>query len=156
MDNEFNNFIERFLQWSIDTVEKTQEHGMPLCVYAKKTRLSNLYQFIDAREDMISQIETFDNSKDIGVAWLGDVIDIERVNANLAVLRNRNLDLTIMLSTPNTGFITSSFTHSVVIHNKIDFNKKRLHLYDIGYYSIYPTHFQNIIRDICKNEQSDE
>lgn len=152
MDAAFEEFTKKFLQWSIDVAEQTQPNGYELCVYAKATRLQNAYHFIDARTDTINQVETFDKTKDIGIAWVGDDIDLEQYIRILLELRERNPDLTIMLSTTTTGLVKHSFTCAFILHNKIDFCKRQKHLYNIGYYSIYPEKFQKQMEELYKND----
>ena len=152
MINTFEEFIDKFLQWSIDVAEQPQSTGHELCIYAKTTRLKKAYHFIDARVDTIHQVETFDRTKDIGIAWVGDEIDLDHYIGILLELRERNPDLTVMLSTSTTGLVKRGFTCAFIVHNKNDFYKKQKHLYNIGYYSIYPEKFQKKMEDLYKND----
>lgn len=81
-----------------------------------------------------------------------DDIDLEQYIRILLELRERNPDLTIMLSTTTTGLVKHSFTCAFILHNKIDFCKRQKHLYNIGYYSIYPEKFQKQMEELYKND----
>ena len=70
---EFNNFVTNFLDWTKTVIEEKQPNGWPICPYARKARLDNEIQFIDAREN-IERCHTQINLKKymIAICWLGD------------------------------------------------------------------------------------
>jgi hypothetical protein len=49
----FNDFKKTFLNWSDTLIEPKQDSGSPICPYARKARLQNKIQFIDARENSL-------------------------------------------------------------------------------------------------------
>lgn len=137
MINDFSDFVEKFWKWEAN-LEIPTDRSWPACPYARAARLENKVELIDAREDM-NKISDFDRNMDIGIAWLGDEIDLEKKRAQLDVLRKKNPDLDLMISRPGgRASLAPNFTNTVVIHRSDDLLKRRRALYEAGYYQDYP------------------
>ena len=59
----FELFQERFLKWTEETIEAKQDNGFPICPFARKARLQNKIQFINALTDVSGSLESFDKQK---------------------------------------------------------------------------------------------
>lgn len=134
----FKEFKEKFLKWSIDEVEPLQQNNYHVCPYATNARKCNAIHFIDGRVNFLKQIETFDASNDIGVVWLGDNINVEKLTDKLKTVAENNPHLIYLWSTPSTSYIKQNFTNTIVIHKRSDYFRKQRTLYESGHYEQYP------------------
>lgn len=102
-------------------------------------------QFIDARENL-SEMDTFDrDAYEIGIAWLGDIDNIDPVEKFCEEAMLANPDLLYFTSTRNSGHFVKNFTDCVFIQLKGDILTKRKHLKTIGYYDNWPNDYYKII-----------
>lgn len=134
----FKEFKDQFLKWSIDEVEPLQQNNYHVCPYATNARKRNSIHFIDGRGNFLKQIETFDSSNEMGVVWLGDNINVQKLTDKLKTVAVNNPHLIYLLSTPSTSYIKQNFTNTVVIHRRSDYFRKQRNLYESGYYNQYP------------------
>lgn len=141
----YSEFIAKFLDWSETSIEAKQDSGFPVCPYARKARLQKKIQFIDARENL-SEMDTFDrDAYEIGIAWLGDIDNIDPVEKFCEEAMLANPDLLYFTSTRNSGHFVKNFTDCVFIQLKGDILTKRKHLKTTGYYDNWPNDYYKII-----------
>ena len=141
----YSEFIAKFLDWSETSIEAKQDSGFPVCPYARKARLQKKIQFIDARENL-SEMDTFDrDAYEIGIAWLGDIDNIDPVEKFCEEAMLANPDLLYFTSTRNSGHFVKNFTNCVFIQLKGDILTKRKHLKTTGYYDNWPNDYYKII-----------
>ncbi len=142
----FELFQERFLKWTEETIEAKQDNGFPICPFARKARLQNKIQFINALTDVSGSLESFDKQKyQIGIAWLGDHVDMRSVEIELETLRKQNPDLLYFTSTTDSGFFAKNFTNCVFIQLVSDIMEKRKYLHTTKYYKDWPTWYYESI-----------
>jgi hypothetical protein len=143
----FNDFKKTFLNWSDTLIEPKQDSGSPICPYARKARLQNKIQFIDARENL-SEMDTFDrDAYEIGIAWLGDIDNIDPVGKFCEQSMLANPDLLYFTSTRSSGHFVKNFTDCVFIQLKDDILAKRQHLKSTDYYDNWPKNYYNKIME---------
>jgi hypothetical protein len=143
----FNDFKKIFLNWSDTLIESKQDSGSPICPYARKARLQNKIQFIDARENL-SEMDTFDrDAYEIGIAWLGDIDNIDPVGKFCEQSMLANPDLLYFTSTRSSGHFVKNFTDCVFIQLKDDILAKRQHLKSTDYYDNWPKNYYNKIME---------
>jgi hypothetical protein len=143
----FNDFKKAFLSWSETLIESKQESGSPICPYARKARLQDKIQFIDARESLL-ELNNFErDTYEIGIAWLGDIDNIAPVEKFCAAAMIANPDLLYFTSTRSSGHFVKNFTDCVFIQLKDDILTKRKHLKSIGYYNNWPENYYNKIME---------
>jgi hypothetical protein len=143
----FNDFKKTFLNWSDTLIESKQDSGSPICPYARKARLQNKIQFIDARENL-SEMDTFDrDAYEIGIAWLGDIDNIDPVGKFCEQSMLANPDLLYFTSTRSSGHFVKNFTDCVFIQLKDDILAKRQHLKSTDYYDNWPKNYYNKIME---------
>lgn len=148
----FETFKNNFLTWTENEIESKKLDGFPICPFARKARLQNKIQFIDARENKPLDYELFDmDTYEIGIAWLGDDADIESVESVLEPLREKHQDLFYFLSTPGSGAFASNFTGCVFIQLKQDILNKRDYLLKTDYYKSWNADYFNEITDLEKS-----
>lgn len=142
----FSDFQQEFLNWSQNNIEVKQDSGLPVCPFARKARLQQKIQFIDARDDL-SQLNTFDKSiYEIGIAWLGDIDNIDPVEKFCTDSMDANPDLLYFTSTRDSGHFVKNFTDCVFIQLRGDIMKKRNYLKDnTTYYDNWPDAYYKLI-----------
>lgn len=142
-------FTNKFLAWTEETIEAKKLDGFPICPYAKRARLTNKIQFIDSRDDTAS-FETFDKSRyEIGICYLGDDADISLIEPVLRELKEKNPDLLYFTSTPTSGHFAQNFTKCVFIQLTGDILEKRKQLHATDYYKSWPeAYYQSIISSV--------
>jgi len=142
----FSDFQQEFLNWSQNNIEVKQDSGLPVCPFARKARLQQKIQFIDARDDL-SQLNTFDKSTyEIGIAWLGDIDNIDPVEKFCTDSMDANPDLLYFTSTRDSGHFVKNFTDCVFIQLRGDIMKKRNYLKDnTTYYDNWPDAYYKLI-----------
>ena len=119
----FEEFKERFIEWSISSIEKG------ICPFAKKARLENKIQFLDWSENENEQFDQ-DNYQ-IAIAWTDDrIVNIPHTES-----------LYYFTSTKDSGYFAKNFTNCVFIQKKNDIDEKRTMLHDIGYYDNWPREY---------------
>jgi hypothetical protein len=136
--NNFENFKEKFVGWSF-AVEEKQSNNLPVCPYAKHARVTNNLQFFDGRENLKECFLNYTGETDMGVVWLGDNIDSKTVNSTLKEQRKIKPNIVYFLSTANSGYISKSFTNTIIMHRYDDYLIKQRSLYEQGYYEMYPS-----------------
>jgi hypothetical protein len=142
----FETFIEQFLDWSENTIEQKKEDGFAVCPYAKKARISNKIQFIDARDTTLDKLKTFNKEVyDIGIAWLGDDYDMTVAEDIADTMRNDNRDLLYFTSTPTSGYFAKNFTNCIFIQLTDDIEEKRKQLHTTDYYDSWSDDYYKII-----------
>jgi hypothetical protein len=140
MDNKFQQFKDKFIDWSIQNVEIKKPDGWLVCPYAKSARISNSIQFIDARNDLVKAIQSYDTQYQIGIAWLGDSVSNQERQSIRKILASDAIDESIvcLLSAPDSRSTTvMAVSYYVILHSKSDFLKKRRYLFEQGYYENY-------------------
>jgi hypothetical protein len=141
----FSDFEQEFLKWSQNSIEVKQDSGLPVCPFARKARLQQKIQFIDAR-DSLSQLNTFDKSTyEIGIAWLGDINDMEPVEKFCEEAMVANPDLLFFTSSRNSGHFVKNFTDCVFIQLRGDIMEKRKYLKTTKYYDNWPDTYYKLI-----------
>jgi hypothetical protein len=141
---EFEDFKAEFIEWSFDA-EKIQTNNLPLCPYAKHTRITNNVEFFDGRENLKECLLKYTGEKDMGVIWLGNNIDVEDVNIVLTEQQKINANIIYFLTEKNVvvqrynfGFISKSFTNTIIMHRYDDYLIKQRSLFEKKYYDQYP------------------
>lgn len=142
----FETFQMKFLEWTEKSVESKKSDGFSVCPYAKKARLENKIQFINAMSNTIDQLQSFDKEKfEIGIAWLGDNTDMQTVEYELEILRQKNPDLLYFTSTPDSGYFVQNFTNCVFIQLQQDIMHRRQQLHTTKYYDSWPEYYYKLI-----------
>jgi len=136
----------KFLEWTEKSVESKKSDGFSVCPYAKKARLENKIQFINAVSNTTDQLQSFDKEKfEIGIAWLGDNTDMKTVEYELEILRQKNPDLLYFTSTPDSGYFVQNFTNCVFIQLQQDIMHRRQQLHTTKYYDSWPEYYYKLI-----------
>jgi len=142
----FETFQMKFLEWTEKSVESKKSDGFSVCPYAKKARLENKIQFINAISNTTDQLQSFDKEKfEIGIAWLGDNTDMQTVEYELEILRQKNPDLLYFTSTPDSGYFVQNFTNCVFIQLQQDIMHRRQQLHTTKYYDSWPEYYYKLI-----------
>lgn len=142
----FEEFQERFLKWTEEVIEAKKSDGFPICPFARKARLQNKIQFINATNDVISSLETFDKSQfEIGIAWIGENPEMDYIESELYLLSKKNPDLLYFTSTTESGHFAKNFTNCVFIQLRNDIMEKRKYLHTTSYYNNWPEEYYKII-----------
>lgn len=142
----FETFQMKFLEWTEKSVESKKSDGFSVCPYAKKARLENKIQFINAMSNTIDQLQSFDKEKfEIGIAWLGDNTDMQTVEYELEIMRQKNPDLLYFTSTPDSGYFVQNFTNCVFIQLQQDIMHRRQQLHTTKYYDSWPEYYYKLI-----------
>jgi len=145
----FDEFTAAFLTWTEEKIESKGDGDWPVCPYARKARLTNKIQFIDAREDVHTSLKLFDDTTyEIGIAWLGDdnQADIEATQKVIDFYGDLNPSLLYFMSTTDSGAFEKNFTNCVFIQLKDDILVKRNWLLEnTSYYNDWsPEYFKSI------------
>jgi hypothetical protein len=144
----FETFKTQFLEWVQDKIEPTRGNGYPICPFARKARLQDRIQFINAPRGIYGEFLEFDEENyDIGIAWLGEFTS--GIEDELEDLRKLNPHLLYFLSTPQSGHFVKNFTNCVLIQKKDDIEIKRQVLLDTTYYDDWP---KDYYKEIMNNE----
>ena len=144
----FETFISTFLMWSEERIEQKKLDGFPICPFARKARLTQKIQFIDARDLRAVSLESFDKETyEIGIAWLGDIDKDQLHNIELITeqLMIENPDLLYFTSTRESGHFVKNFTDCVFIQLKGDIMEKRKYLKNTKYYDSWPADYYKLI-----------
>lgn len=142
----FELFKERFLKWTEDVIEAKKDDGYPICPFAKRARLLDKIQFINALTDVQAQLETFDKEKyEIGIAWLGDHANMESLEFELEPLRKKHPDLLYFISSTDSGYFAKNFTNCIFIQLRSDILEKRGYLHTTNYYDNWPKDYYKSI-----------
>ena len=73
----FEEFKIKFVLWIQEEIEPVRNDGFPVCPYAKRARLTDKIQFINASVLVNDNLNMFDSNRyDIGICWLGENINI--------------------------------------------------------------------------------
>jgi len=135
----FQDFQDTFLKWTEEVIEAKKDDGFPICPFARKARLQNKIQFINATDEVYESLETFDkNSFEIGIAWIGEDVNMRIVDYALDRLRNKNKDLLYFISTTDSGYFAKNFTNCIFIQLYDDIMEKRKYLHTTKYYENWP------------------
>ena len=141
----FDEFKNKFLEWTELEIEAKKEDGFPVCPYAKHARINNKIQFIDARQNTMDQLRTFDKENfEIGIAWIDDQ-DMQSIEMMTDYLHQLNDDLLYFTSTTDSGYFAKNFTDCVFIQLKADIMEKRDQLHKTNYYESWPYHYYHAI-----------
>ena len=90
----FDTFIATFLTWTESSVEAKKDDGYPVCPFARKARLQDKIQFIDARSFSEYELLTFDKERyEIGIAWMGDDVDSDAMETLAKQMEEKTPDL---------------------------------------------------------------
>jgi hypothetical protein len=144
----FETFKTQFLEWVQAKIEPTRGNGYPICPFARKARLQDRIQFINAPRGIFGEFLEFDEENyDIGIAWLGEFTS--GIEHELADLKKANPHLLYFLSTPQSGHFAKNFTNCVLIQKKDDIEIKRQVLLDTTYYDDWP---EDYYKEIMNNE----
>lgn len=150
--NEFEIFKESFIKWSLNVAENIQPNKLPLCPYAKNARTTDNLQFIDGRKDLQQALSFYDGKKDMGIIWLGNVINEKEITDILKNQRKINSHIVYFLSTPKTTS-GKAFSNSIIMHRYDDYLIKQRKLYEQNYYDQYPddSEIKNLVINRYKN-----
>lgn len=111
----FQEFQNKFLEWTENEIEAKKLDGFPVCPFARKARLQNKIQFIDARDNQMDTYELFDrDTYEIGIAWV-DGCDMREVEEMCTALTKKHTDLLYFTSTTSSGHFVKNFTNCVFI-----------------------------------------
>lgn len=142
----FDTFIATFLTWTESAVEAKKDDGYPVCPFARKARLQDKIQFIDARSFSEYELLTFDKERyEIGIAWMGDDVDSEAMEALAKQMEETNPDLFYFTSTNKSGHFVKNFTNCIFIQLKGDIMEKRGYLKGTKYYDSWPIDYYKLI-----------
>tara|TARA_B100001248_G_scaffold262661_1_gene260512 strand:- start:12951 stop:13433 length:483 start_codon:yes stop_codon:yes gene_type:complete len=142
----FNQFSEKFLKWTEEVIESKKIDGFPICPFARKARLTDKIQFIDARDNIEESLLTFDpKDKEIGIAWLGDLDDVSGVEKITEKIMKEHPNLLCFTSTRSSGAFAKNFTDCVFIQIKSDILEKRKWLKTTDYYNSWPIDYYKLI-----------
>lgn len=144
----FQEFQQRFLEWTQNEIEAKKLDGYPICPFARKARLQNKIQFIDARDNQESSYETFDKQTyEIGIAWV-DGCDITEVESVIEQQMKKHNDLLYFTSTTTSGHFAKNFTDCVFIQLRDDLTTKRKYLHTTKYYDSWPEEYYKLITSV--------
>ena len=145
----FEQFQDQFLKWTIEVIEAKKEDGFPICPFARKARLQNKIQFINALTNVSCKLSSFDKENfEIGIAWLGDHCELDTVETELKILRKKNPDLLYFTSTTTSGHFAKNFTNCVFIQLRSEILEKREYLHTTKYYDSWPLDYYKLITDV--------
>ena len=141
----FQEFQDKFLEWTETEIESKKLDGFPVCPFARKARLQNKIQFIDARDNQMDTYELFDmDTYEIGIAWV-DGCDMRKVEEMCSSLTEKHPDLLYFTSTTKSGHFVKHFTNCVFIQLRDDINEKRKYLHTTKYYDSWPEEYYKLI-----------
>ena len=141
----FEEFCNSFLKWTEEVIEAKKADGFPICPFARKARLQNKIQFIDTRSNL-NQLRLFDDQVyEIGIAWLGDDIDMDTVEQSIELYRQDNPDLLYFTSSTESGLFAKNFTNCIFIQKRDDIMEKREYLHTTKYYDNWPVWYYKLI-----------
>lgn len=143
----FEDFKKQFMHWSELSVEAKKSDGFPVCPYAKFARLNNKVQFLDARESIDALHDFDDTSYEIGIAWIGDNVDVDSVEIQLQIFKEQYPHLLYFTSTPASGHFAKNFTNCVFIQLRNDILEKRNQLHNTQYYDSWPEFYYKLIME---------
>jgi hypothetical protein len=148
----FEEFKEAFLQWSIEKIEAKKPDGFPVCPYARKARMDNKVQYIDASDD-VSELRNFDSENyEIGIAWLGhDDPNIKAAINTCDFLSKLNPHLLYFTSTTESGYFEKNISNCIFIQLKDDIMEKRDQLLETKYYDSWPAEYFHEITGLTKD-----
>jgi hypothetical protein len=139
-------FKKRFLRWSESVIEKKKEDGFAVCPFAKRSRIKDKIQFIDARHNTFTKLNTFNKEDyDIGIVWLGDDYDMSIASSISATIQEEHTDLLYFTSTPTSGYFAKNFTNCIFIQLADDIEEKRKQLHTTSYYDSWSEDYYKII-----------
>lgn len=144
----FQEFQNKFLEWTENEIEAKKLDGFPICPFARKARLQNKIQFIDARDNQSDTYETFDkNQYEIGIAWV-DGCDMDQVQSVIEQQMQKHEDLLYFTSTTTSGHFAKNFTNCVFIQLRDDLKEKRKYLHTTKYYESWPEEYYKLITSV--------
>jgi hypothetical protein len=144
----FQEFQDKFLEWTEEEIEAKKLDGFPICPFARKARLQNKIQFIDARNNLASSYDTFDKETyEIGIAWV-DGCDMSEVEKIIELQATKDTDLLYFTSTTTSGHFTKNFTNCVFIQLRGDLEEKRKYLHTTKYYDSWPLDYYKMITSV--------
>ena len=144
----FQEFQNKFLDWTENEIEAKKLDGFPICPFARKARLQNKIQFIDARDNKESSYETFDKEiYEIGIAWV-DGCDMHQVENTIEQQMQKHNDLLYFTSTTTSGHFAKNFTNCVFIQLRDDLTEKRKYLHTTKYYDSWPIDYYKLITSV--------
>lgn len=144
----FQEFQNKFLEWTENEIEAKKLDGFPICPFARKARLQNKIQFIDARDNQSDTYETFDkNQYEIGIAWV-DGCDMDQVESVIEQQMKKHNDLLYFTSTTTSGHFAKNFTNCVFIQLRDDLTEKRKYLHTTKYYESWPEEYYKLITSV--------
>ena len=144
----FQEFQNKFLEWTENEIEAKKLDGFPICPFARKARLQNKIQFIDARDNQSDTYETFDKGQyEIGIAWV-DGCDMDEVESVIEQQMKKHNDLLYFTSTTTSGHFAKNFTNCVFIQLRDDLTQKRKYLHTTKYYESWPEEYYKLITSV--------
>ena len=144
----FQEFQNKFLEWTETEIEAKKLDGFPICPFARKARLQNKIQFIDARDNQSDTYETFDKDQyEIGIAWV-DGCDMDEVESVIEQQMQKHEDLLYFTSTTTSGHFAKNFTNCVFIQLRDDLTEKRKYLHTTKYYDSWPLDYYKLITSV--------
>tara|TARA_B100000035_G_C21000592_1_gene554717 strand:- start:861 stop:1301 length:441 start_codon:yes stop_codon:yes gene_type:complete len=144
----FQEFQNKFLEWTENEIEAKKLDGFPICPFARKARLQNKIQFIDARDNQSDTYETFDKDQyEIGIAWV-DGCDMGQVESVIEQQMQKHNDLLYFTSTTTSGHFAKNFTNCVFIQLRDDLTEKRKYLHTTKYYDSWPLDYYKLITSV--------
>tara|TARA_R100000027_G_C2251022_1_gene94334 strand:+ start:4128 stop:4568 length:441 start_codon:yes stop_codon:yes gene_type:complete len=144
----FQEFQNKFLEWTENEIEAKKLDGFPICPFARKARLQNKIQFIDARDNQSDTYETFDKDQyEIGIAWV-DGCDMDQVESVIEQQMQKHNDLLYFTSTTTSGHFAKNFTNCVFIQLRDDLTEKRKYLHTTKYYDSWPLDYYKLITSV--------
>jgi hypothetical protein len=142
----FEEFKIKFVLWIQEEIEPVRNDGFPVCPYAKRARLTDKIQFINASVLVNDNLNMFDSNRyDIGICWLGENINIANCKEIIEEYNKKDTNLLYFISSPDSGFFTQNFTNCIFIQSKSDILEKRKYLHTTDYYKSWPQYYYETI-----------
>jgi hypothetical protein len=150
VQKSFNDFRDDFLSWSESHIESVRPNGFPICPYARKARLGNEIQFIDARENINACVDDLDLKKYmIAICWLGDEMAYTQkyIDAKIKQFSDdpKHTNLLFFISNKESGAFVKNFTNCIFVQIKSDIMSRRAYLKHTNYYDNWPAEYYKYI-----------
>jgi len=151
----FNQFKDKFLDWTKTVIEEKQPSGFPICPYARQARLNNEIQFIDVRENIDRCVSGLNLKKYmIAICWLGDepIYTQKYIDTKIEEFSNdpQHKNLLFFLSNKESGAFAKNFTNCIFVQIKSDILSRREYLKTTNYYDNWPADYYKYITGVDK------
>jgi len=146
----FNQFKDKFLDWTKTVIEEKQPSGFPICPYARQARLNNEIQFIDVRDNIDRCVSGLNLKKYmIAICWLGNepIYTQKYIDQKIEEFSEdpQHKNLLFFLSNKESGAFAKNFTNCVFVQIKSDILSRREYLKTTNYYDNWPADYYKYI-----------